>query len=203
MRHLLANIITYAIAGFLVVGAAAFAWMRSAQLALTTEAAVLAQYEPVAVAEFHWYELGEQSYARNCMNCHRRDGQGWDQYPPLPPAAALFAVPGGRDYLIDLNLYGLTSHRWGAPMPPMSHIRDVELAAVLNYVLTTFGVVDQALLYVPADIMARRGQRLSPRDVNERRPPGEQQPPRVSIDDQGLTADLVNRHNGTLPVIKR
>lgn len=173
MRHFLANIITYTIAGLLFVGAAGFAWMRSAQLALTTEATVLAQFEPMPVAEFRWYELGEQSYARNCSNCHRSDGQGWDQYPPLPPAAALFAVPGGRDYLIDLHLYGLTSDRWGAPMPPMRHIRDVELAAVLNYVLTTFGVVDEAELYVPADIAARRGQPLSPRDVNRRRPPGD------------------------------
>lgn len=171
MRHFLANIITYTIAGLLFVGAAGFAWMRSAQLALTTEATVLAQFEPMPVAEFRWYELGEQSYARNCSNCHRSDGQGWDQYPPLPPAAVIFARPGGRDYLIDVHLYGLTSNRHGAPMPPMAHIRDVELAAVLNYVLTTFGVVDDAELYVPHDIAERRGHAISPAEVNRRRPP--------------------------------
>lgn len=173
MRHFLANIITYTIAGMLFVGAAGFAWMRSAQLALTTESAVLAQFEPVPFAEFRWHELGQQSYDRNCRNCHLADGQGWDQYPPLTPAAALFAIPGGRDYLIDVHLYGLTSDRHGAPMPPMAHLRDVELAAVLNYVLTTFGVVDDAELYVPRDVAERRNQGLSPRDVNRRRPPVE------------------------------
>jgi mono/diheme cytochrome c family protein len=170
MRHLLANIITYAIAGLLIAGAAAFAWMRTAQLALVREADVIARYEPAPSAEFWWHELGRISYERNCSNCHGAAGAGWDEYPPLKPAAALFAAPGGRDYLVDLHLYGLTSRRWGAPMPRMRHMHDAELAAVLNHILTTFGTARDEALYVPADIAARRGQRLSPADVNRRRP---------------------------------
>jgi mono/diheme cytochrome c family protein len=170
MRHFLANIMTYAIAALLVSGAAAFAWMRTAQLALVTERDVIARYEPAPAGEFRWHTLGEISYERNCANCHGTSGEGWDEYPPLEPAAALFAMPGGRDYLIDLHLYGLTSDRWGAPMPRMGHMHDVELAAVMNYILTTFGTVPDDDLYVPQDVGQRRGQDISPRDVNRRRP---------------------------------
>lgn len=176
MRHLIANVATYSIAALLVIGAALFAWMRSAQLALSDERTILAQYQPEPAHEFRWQELGPVSYERNCLNCHRSDGQGWDQYPPISGAAALFLAPGGREYLIDIHLYGLTSGRWRAPMPPMGHIPDVELAAVINHVLTSFGneriLPPEARLVTPAEIAARRGQGLRPRDVEERRPGG-------------------------------
>jgi mono/diheme cytochrome c family protein len=171
MRHLLANIVTYAVAALLFIGAAAFAWMRSAQLALTTEAGIVIGYEPAADTTFQWHALGEQSYARNCSNCHRADGSGWDQYPSLEAVGAMFAAPGGRDYLIDLHLYGLTSPRWRAPMPRMAHVHDVELAAVLNYILTEFGAVPHGdWLYLPRQVAARRGQPLRPQTVDQRRP---------------------------------
>jgi hypothetical protein len=174
MRHLLANIATYTIAALLVIGAALFSWVRSAQLTITTESTVLAQYEPTPGYEFRWQWLGAASYERNCLNCHGTAGQGWDQYPGVHHTAEIFAAPGGRDYLIDVHLYGLTSDRWRAPMPRMSHMQDVELAAVLNYLLTHFDLrgafPDDAPLYVPGDVAARRGQRLSPWDVNDRRP---------------------------------
>jgi mono/diheme cytochrome c family protein len=169
MRHILANIVTYAIAALLFVGAALFAWTRSAQVAVTTEAAMLAGYEP-ADSAFRWGELGRAGYVRNCRNCHGADGEGWDQYPGLGGAGATAAGVGGREYLVDVHLYGLASDRWGAPMPPMGHIRDVELAAILNYILTAFGDAETAPLFVPADIADRRRLRLSPGDVDRRRP---------------------------------
>jgi mono/diheme cytochrome c family protein len=171
MRHFLANIITYTIAALLFIGAAAFAWMRSAQLELTTEGAVLARYEPPPSLEFEWRELGRRGYERNCANCHRTDGSGWDQYPPVTGSAELAQQDGGREYLIDLHLYGLTSARWGAPMPSMAHVRDVELAAIINYVVHELGGgADALLLEGPGDIADRRGQALSPAGVNNRRP---------------------------------
>jgi mono/diheme cytochrome c family protein len=170
VRHFLANIVTYAIAALLFIGAAAFAWMRSSQLMLTTEEVVLAQYEPPAELGFPWQRLGESSYERNCSNCHRSDGEGWDQYPAVTTAAGLLVLPGGREYLIDLHLYGLTSDRWGAPMPRMAHLHDVEMAAVINYIATAFGTASADHLLEPDDIAARRGQRLAPADVNRRRP---------------------------------
>ena len=174
MRHFLANVATYAISLLLVAGAAAFAWMRSAQVVLTRESVVLRAYEPAAAGTFPWRELGADSYSRNCMNCHGRDGGGWDQYPGLGHTARLFTAPGGRDYVVDVHLYGLTSRRWRAPMPPMGHIRDVEMAAVVNHVLTRFG--NQAELPAgtplldPSEVRARRGRGLTPAQVNRSRP---------------------------------
>ena len=175
MRHLLANIVTYTIAALLLAGAALFAWLRSAQVVIADEATVLARFEPVPEAhDFEWRELGGRSYVANCLNCHGRDGQGWDQYPGLDHTARMFNAPGGRDYLIDVHLFGLTSDRWRAPMPPMGHMRDVELAAVLNHVLTHFG--NDAMrspdlpLYAPADVQSRRGGYRSPAAVNRDRP---------------------------------
>lgn len=176
MRHLLANLATYLIAALLVTGAALFAWVRSAQLVLSEERTVLAGFHPAAADEFRWERLGSDSYVRNCANCHGRAGEGWDQYPGLGHTARLFAEPGGREYLLDLHLYGLTSRRWRAPMPPMGHMQDVELAAVINHVLTSFGneryLPRGAGLYLPSDVAARRGRGLSPRAANARRPVG-------------------------------
>jgi mono/diheme cytochrome c family protein len=171
MRHDLARVMTIAIASFLLAGAGLFAWVRSSQLAVTDERMLAARYEPSPV--FEWQALGASSYARNCSNCHGRTGMGWDQYPPLGHAASLTVPDGGREYLLDVHIYGLSSDRYGVPMPPMGHIPDAELAAVVNYVLRNFGnerLAEFAQLYAPADIETRRGQGLSPREVNARRP---------------------------------
>ncbi len=181
MRHILANVITYAIAALLFVGAGLFAWMRSSQLTITNERALLARFEPAPAHEFLWRELGESSYERNCANCHGPDGAGWDQYPPVTLRPGALTVPGGREYLIDVQLYGLESGRWGAPMPPMRHLKDVEIAATLNYIVSRFSAEspDSTLLYAPTDIAERRTSRSTPADVNRRRPfEGEAQSPR-------------------------
>lgn len=171
MRHFVANIATYAIAVLLLAGAGVFAWVRSAQVAITSERAVLARYQPEPGAVFRWEELGASSYRRNCTNCHMAEGEGWDQYPELGRARDLLRAPGGRDYLIDLHLYGADSPRWRAPMPPMGHMHDVEIAAVINYVVRTFGDGPPAdSLLSPAEVAARRGISLSPAAVERGRP---------------------------------
>lgn len=174
MRHLLAYIATYTIGAMLIIGAALFAWMRSSQVVLSDESTVLARFEPAPAHEFEWEALGRQAYVSNCQNCHGADGRGWDQYPGIDHTAQLLAAQGGRAYLIDVHLHGLTSDRWRAPMPPMRHMPDVQLAALLNHVLTNFGnrqhLPKAAVLYLPADIAARRSPELSPEEVNARRP---------------------------------
>jgi mono/diheme cytochrome c family protein len=174
MRHLLANVATYAIAAFLLVGAGVFAWARSAQVVFTVEPVVVARWEVPPGAPFAWEGLGESTYVRNCANCHGRAGGGWDQYPGLERTAALLAAAGGREHVIDLHLYGLASARWRVPMPPMGHLEDVEVAAVVNHVLTRFAregtLPEGAALLRPEEVAARRGLRLSPRDVERRRP---------------------------------
>lgn len=175
MRHFLANVATYTIAALLLAGAGAFAWMRSSQLLLTDEAAVLERYEPSPAGEFRWQELGRSAYERNCANCHGEDGRGWDQYPGVGHTARLFTAQGGRDHVIDVHLYGLTSPRWRAPMPPMGHLHDAEMAAVINHVLTHYGnraaLSSETRLLRPADVAERRGQARSPSEVERRRPP--------------------------------
>lgn len=172
MRHFLANIVTYTIAALLIAGAAAFAWMRSSQLALATESDIRAQHEPAASTDFDWTALGSGGYERNCANCHRSDGSGWDQYPAVTDAYRLAGSDDGMGYLVDVHLYGLTSPRWGAPMPPMAHMLDVELAAVINYVVHELGDGAPAGLPVlrPEHVRLRRDRGLSPADVNALRP---------------------------------
>lgn len=170
MRHIIVNLFTYAIAAMIVVGSGFFARMRASQYVLTVEPEITAAYEPAPAHEFEWRELGPITYRRNCSNCHGRAGQGRDQYPPLAGAMALALRPGGREYLVDLHLYGVSSRRWGVPMPPMGHLQDVQIAAVLNHVLTMFGAAPDDLLFGPDDIAARRGRQLSPHDVERLRP---------------------------------
>ena len=174
MRHFLGNIAIYLIALFLVGAATLFAWIRSSQIVISNEETVLARFVVDDDQEFKWSQLGERAYLRNCANCHGSDGRGWGQYPALNHTFLLFISPEGQHYVIDLHLYGLTSSRWGVPMPPMGHMQDVELASVINYVLSRFDDeedMDQNReLLRPADIAARRGQNLSPQEVNTRRP---------------------------------
>jgi mono/diheme cytochrome c family protein len=155
MRHLLANIATYTIATLLVIGAALFAWLRSSQITFAHEATLVERFAP-GPREFRWEELGRMSYQRNCLNCHGPAGEGWAEYPPLVAVAALYDLPGGRENLIDLHLHGRSSDRFGAPMPRMAHLSDVEIAAVLNYILTVFGGFAPETRYLPEDVAARR-----------------------------------------------
>lgn len=175
MRHLIANFAVYVLLALLVGGSAVFAWIRSSQFVLTREQTQMQRYGDAEAREFDWQRLGPQGYIRNCLNCHDRDGSGWDQYPGLAHTGALFRAPGGREYLIDVHLYGLSSGRWRAPMPPMGHMTDIELAAVMNYMLTEFAtdpVIDPSApgLYTPEEVQSRRNQRLRPGGVNQSRP---------------------------------
>ena len=74
MRHFLANVATYTIFVLLLAGAVVFGWLRSSQVVVTRESAVVAAYDPRASDEFVWAELGRGSYLRNCANCHGHSG---------------------------------------------------------------------------------------------------------------------------------
>jgi len=176
MRHLLANAVTYALVAGLVLGAALFAWARSAQLVVATEADIEPSrtIPPSSVTAFEWRAFGEDTYLRNCQNCHTVDGSGRGMYPPVQNQAAHLRADGGRGYLVDLVLYGLYTGDYGAPMPPMPELSDAEVAAVTNYVLVRFAAEGRApgrsRLFVPRDVSERRGRGLSERDVAATRP---------------------------------
>jgi cytochrome c oxidase subunit 2 len=125
--------------------------------------------------------LGEGVYAANCSACHQASGEGLaGAFPPLRGHAVdVFGTEGGRDYLVDVLLYGLqgpitvAGTSYGGVMPAWQQLGDEELAAVLNYVLTAWG--NDAVLpgdtdpYVAEEIAARRGVGSSPQDVYELR----------------------------------
>ncbi len=177
MRHLLSYIILGAIAVFLLLVAAFFAWIRSSQLTITTEQ-VVAEYrslpEDARRTAFEWRDPGAGSYITNCRNCHGPEGKGWDQYPGLGDSARLSSRPGGREYMIDLHLYGITSDRWRAPMPAFGTMPDEELAAVINYIIVTFSEPDsmpeEFRFFTPAEVEERRGRAVSASAVNDLRP---------------------------------
>lgn len=178
MRHVLANLTTYALAVGLALGAALFAWARSEQLVIATEADVepAETVPPASVTAFAWRDFGEGVYLANCQNCHTVDGSGRGMYPPVQNLTAHLGAEGGRGYLLDAVLYGLYTGEYGAPMPPMPELSDAEVAAVTNYVLVQFAVAgtapDTSRLVLPADVAERRGRALSERDVARTRPAG-------------------------------
>lgn len=90
---------------------------------------------------------GEALYARYCSSCHRPDGQGQRAvFPPLKGhAAELLATPEGRRRLIQTPLHGrqgplvVDGVKYDGLMVPVRSLRDEDLAAILNYVLSAWG----------------------------------------------------------------
>ena len=81
---------------------------------------------------------------------------GRGMYPPIQRMSAHLGAGGGRDYLVNLVLYGLYTGTYGAPMPPMPELSDAEVAAVNNYLLTQFAAAgsapDTGRLYLPREV---------------------------------------------------
>lgn len=127
---------------------------------------------------FDWQTVGAQTYTTYCGACHQPNGQGVpDTFPPLAGhAPKILDRPGGRDYLARLVLYGLEGQitidgkSFNAAMPPWEEtLSNEELAGALDYVLHSWGN-DKVLPagfqpFVPADIAAARGTKLTPGQV--------------------------------------
>ena len=182
MRHIYAYRITYIIAALLIAAAAFFAWIQSEEIAIvadeTDEREVPVDPDRITeLADFDWEELGETVYIQECSACHQPDGEGTpDLYPPLAGhAPELFRAEGGREFLIKVVLYGLEGEIvvggevYDEPMPPMPQLDDVEIAAVLNRILTAWNneerLPDDPELYLPADVADERDRNLTPGDV--------------------------------------
>ena len=129
-------------------------------------------------APFDWRQFGAQTYATSCAACHQANGQGVaGAFPPLAGhAAALMGRPGGRDYLAQLVLYGLTGEiqaegkTYNGAMPPWGRIlNDAQLAAALDYALHSWG--NEAALpagtgpITAAEIAAARGKETTAAQV--------------------------------------
>lgn len=132
-------------------------------------------------ADTDWMERGQQVYERNCVACHQDSGEGMaGTFPPLRGhMSRLIAAEGGRDYLVDMVLHGISGpievagQTYRGAMPGSAQLSDEDLAALLNYTLHAWDNAEQLPEdfepYRAEEIEARRGQGLSPADVHERR----------------------------------
>lgn len=124
---------------------------------------------------------GAEVYKR-CLGCHKADGTGIPGvFPPLVGHAAdLAKAEGGRAYLIDVVVFGLTGEiqvagkTYKGTMPGLGEqIKDDEVAAVLNHVLASWGN-DKKLpkghkAFGAGEVQARRAAKLTPTKVHEAR----------------------------------
>jgi len=116
-------------------------------------ALLLAAWAPPAVAAAH--SPAHLDYLLQCQGCHLADGRGAPEkgVPALRGSVARFlTVEGGRAYLIRVP---------GASGSPLS---DAELAAVLNWIVQTFGPAEAARAAAPFTEQEVRRFRRPPLD---------------------------------------
>ena len=129
-----------------------------------------------AAAAFDWQELGDTIYTSNCSSCHQPNGEGIvGAFPPLAGhMPELLQAEGGREYLVNVLLYGLQGEinvegqTYNGVMTAWASLSDEQIAAVLNHESTSWGNAD-ALSdfepFQPEEIAAQRNQGLSSTDV--------------------------------------
>ena len=120
-------------------------------------------------------DMGAQVYNANCVGCHQGAGQGIPgAFPPLAGHAAEVHAEGGREYLVQVLLFGLQGPiqvegmNYNGLMPAWAHLSDDQIANVLNHVIVEFG--DEPAGFVPytaADVAGHRGDGLSSAAVLE------------------------------------
>jgi mono/diheme cytochrome c family protein len=146
---------SYSIATVLIVTVVGVAWARSRSSA------------PVASGGETARALGADVYARECRGCHGSGDARGRSMPALRGRTVdLFASDGGREYLIDLLLDGRVRHVENSEPtlvdshPGYAHLSDVEVAAVLNHMLSSWGndalLPERAALYGGDEVAARR-----------------------------------------------
>ena len=86
-------------------------------------------------------DRGKEVYDQNCLACHQIDGSG---VPMLTPSLVNAGyVQGDKARLINIVLKGLKGveidgQMYDNPMPPLAHLPDEDIAAVLTYVRSNF-----------------------------------------------------------------
>jgi mono/diheme cytochrome c family protein len=153
----------------------------SAGLLAPVAAALCAAASASAREAFAWQELGATTYAANCAACHQENGEGLPgSFPPLAGHLAEVAgEEGGRDYLINVVLFGLEGEiavggqTYNGVMPGWAFLSDEEIAAVINHALTAWGnqealPADFALAN-PADVATVRPQTKTAAEVHQLR----------------------------------
>jgi mono/diheme cytochrome c family protein len=86
-------------------------------------------------------DRGKEIYDQNCLACHQIDGSG---VPMLTPSLInADYVKGDKTRLINVVLKGLqgveiNGEMYDNPMPPLAHLSDEDIAAVLTYIRANF-----------------------------------------------------------------
>ena len=145
-------------------------------------------------SNFQWQVLGERTYNNNCSGCHQRSGAGIPGgFPPLVGHAPDMYAQKGGGYLARVLLFGLAGAievdgtKYNGNMPSWDQLKDEEIAAAIDYVLTAWGN-DQRLPkdfmpIMPSAITAARAEQLGKEQVYALR---EQGAPATSKDAQSL-----------------
>lgn len=129
----------------------------------------------VAAVDLTWdAEAGASVYNSNCVACHQGSGQGIPgAFPPLADHVNHMYEDGGREFLIDVVLYGMQGAiqvngvSYNGLMQAWSHFSDADVANVLNYVVTAWNDEPAGFVpYQPSDVASQRGQGLSATDVH-------------------------------------
>jgi len=140
---------------------------------------VIAQATPITEADT---SVGENIFNTNCMACHQTSGQGIPgAFPPLADHLPdVLSLEGGREFVIDVVLYGLqgainvNGMAYNSVMTPWATMFDDEqLASVLNYAATAWGnaaaLPDGFAAFTAQDVAAQRATALTADEVYAKR----------------------------------
>ncbi len=198
-------------------------WMRvcwSHALALAIAALVGTSWgsahAQTAAGGFQWQTLGERTYSNNCTGCHQASGNGIPGgFPPLANHTPDIFAQKGAAYMVRVLLFGLTGAievsgtKYDGSMPSWDQLKDDEIAAVLDHVLTAWGnaahLPKDFKPIVPADVAAARAEQLTKDQVYALREQGAAnapkpaaktaQTPPVFTDDQAERGHQAYAHN--------
>lgn len=114
---------------------------------------------------------------QQCQGCHQPGGTGIPGvFPPLAGhVPEILAAKGGREYIINMLLYGLTGQinvkggSYNGAMPAFgAQLKDDQIAAVLNYVSTSWGNKNPKA-FTANEVKAQRAKKLTSAQVYELR----------------------------------
>lgn len=129
-----------------------------------------------------WEARGASVYGNQCVACHQAGGGGVSgAFPPLAGhAPEIINADGGRDYLINVVLYGLQGpiqaggQTYNNRMPGFQRLDDEAVAAVINHIVHAWdneSALPSDFEPVQADeVAAQRETALEAEQVHERRP---------------------------------
>lgn len=130
--------------------------------------------KPVAVTKAEATADGPTLFTNNCSSCHQMNGQGVKgQFPPLAGNTDLFLERTFPAFVVTHGLNGtIVVHdvKYDGQMPSFSYLSDADIAAVINYVRSSWGNDKNRPAGMKdleaSDIAAARAKDMSPGDVH-------------------------------------